>query len=63
MRVVDDKREYELTGRVAKMVRWIVRRAKRVTRPQNIQVVFDCAASTVNVTIKEREPAEAAFLR
>jgi len=61
--VQEGKRSHKLEGRLAMMVTWLVRRAERVTAPDNIQVTFNCAGSRVSAEVKERESVDAAFLR
>jgi hypothetical protein len=39
-------------------MRWLVANAERVTRPQKIQLTFDCAGSSVSAEVKERERVE-----
>jgi len=59
----DGSRDIEVTGRVAVLVRWLAANVGRVTRPDRVQVTFDCAGSTVHATVKESEPVEPAQLR
>jgi len=58
LRLVDDSTEVTVTGRVAMIMRWLVANAERVTRPQKIQLTFDCAGSSVSAEVKERERVE-----
>lgn len=51
----DGSRDVELNGRVAVMVRWLAANAQRITRPDKVQVVFDCAGTTVSAAVTERE--------
>lgn len=45
--------KHELTARLEKMVALIVENAGEIVRPQNVQVVFDCAGGAVSASIKK----------
>ena len=45
--------KHELTARLEKMVSLIVENAGEIVRPQNVQVVFDCAGGAVSASIKK----------
>lgn len=59
--VQDGQQRYQLTGRVAAMVRWLAARAERLMVPEKIAVTFDCAGSRVSAEVKEREKVDSAF--
>jgi len=42
-------------GRVAKIVRWLIDNQERVSRPERVQLTFDCAGRSVEAELKERE--------
>jgi len=56
--VQDGLERVELDGRLAVLVRWLVKNPQRIQSPQNVQITFNCAAAKVSVEIKEREPVE-----
>ena len=50
-------------GRVERLVRWLEANAERISRPEKVQVTFDCAGSTVHATVKVSESVDPAQLR
>jgi len=63
VQVLDGDRRYELRGRVAGIVRWLAENEGRLTQPGKVQLVFDCAGSSVSAEVRERERVDPAFLR
>jgi hypothetical protein len=63
--IIEDGKQTTLTGRVAAMVRWLLKNAERLASNDKIQVTFDCAGSTVLAETRKREPISdaPAFLR
>ena len=53
--VQDGPKQYELRGRMAVMVRWLVSRSQRLMASDKVAVTFDCAGRKVSAEIKERE--------
>jgi hypothetical protein len=54
VKVVDNGREYNPTGRVELLVRWLCQQMARVSGPEKVQVTFDCAGQRASVEVKER---------
>jgi hypothetical protein len=55
LKVIDPTgNKHELTGRLEALVQAIVINAGDIARPQNAQIVFDCAGGRVDASIKHR---------
>ena len=46
--------KHDLSGRIERMVTYILDNAGEIARPQNVQVVFDCAGGAVSASIKHQ---------
>jgi hypothetical protein len=46
--------EHELTGRLERIVQAVLENAVDIARPQNAQIVFDCAGYAVSASIKKQ---------
>jgi len=52
LRIIDGEREYKATGRVADIIRWLLRNMERISRG-NVAVRFACAADDIKYEITE----------
>ena len=52
--VKDAQNSHELTGRLESIVRMVVENAGEIVKPQNAQVVFDCAGGKVSASIRKQ---------
>lgn len=46
--------KHDLSGRLERLVVFILENAGEIARPQNAQIVFDCAGGTVSASIKKQ---------
>jgi len=52
LRIIDGDREIRVSGRVADMIRWLVRNVERISRG-NVSVRFACAADDIKYELTE----------
>lgn len=58
MILICDGEEYQIQGRVATIISWLISREDRVSAPASVQLIFNCSGNRdVSVEIKERERA------
>lgn len=46
--------KHELSGRLETLVAAVIANAGEIARPQNVQIVFDCAGGRVSASIKHQ---------
>jgi hypothetical protein len=53
---VQDKtgNKHELEGRLERLVEFVLQNAAEIARPQNAQIVFDCAGGAVSASIRKQ---------
>lgn len=55
VKVMDPRgNEHQLPGRLGEMVMLVVENAGEIARPQNAQIVFDCAGAKVSASIRKQ---------
>ncbi len=56
MVTVKDKQgnQHELPGRLETLVMFVVENAGEIAKPQNAQIVFDCAGAKVSASIRKQ---------
>jgi len=54
LQVIDGGTVYDVDGRLAVIVRWLMEVGRRVVTSGKVQVTFDCGGSSVSVEVKER---------
>lgn len=61
MELILDGSRYMVQGRVAIIIMWLLHRLDRISVPDKVQIVFDCAGpDLITVEIKERERVDLA---
>jgi len=55
LKVIDQTgNKHDLSGRLEKMVMLIIENAGEIVKPQNAQIVLDCAGGAVSASIKKQ---------
>jgi len=59
----DDKKRVTVDGRIAAIVRWLIRCRNKIESLDKIHLTISCAGPKVNVETIEREQLDTAHLR
>ena len=50
-----DGRSWSVSGRVAKIVLWLLQKADRIERMERVRITFNCSGGTVSTELSEAE--------
>lgn len=54
IKVIDGVNAHDVSGRLETIIRCLLENAGEVVKPQNAQIIFDCAGYKVSATIKKQ---------
>ena len=50
-----DGRSWSVSGRVARIVMWLLQKADRIERMERVRITFNCSGKTISTELNEAE--------